>query len=544
MIAWAIETLVASTLLMLLVLAIRAPVRRAVGPQIAYALWALPLLRMMLPPMPEGWRPTIAPIGAGTEPGTIMMMVPVADIPALPEGWGLAEVPFALVAIWALGAAGFIGWHLIAYSRFCARLRAGARAHVALAGGRVAMIESAAAAGPLAFGIWRKYVAFPADFAERYDEMERDLALAHELGHHARGDLAANWAALAVLALHWFNPVAWRAFRAFRADQEMACDALVLSGRHAALRHAYGRAIVKSAHGGAVSAACHLHTVNEIKGRLRMLTRHQKPSRGTARAGLAGIAALAVTGLALTASGTRAAENLKAKVEDRMGVSIDTIEMPELPPLPALAPPPEEPQDAAPPEPIEPSELLAAPGMADTQVYRSKDGTRTVVIRRDAIDTAAIEADAARVAADAARIRVPRVRSERCGGNGPVTRTVHDANGIVTTTTICTDRIERQVAEAQHGRAEGMRAAALARAEASHHAAAARAEARREAAEALREAAAERAQALRTAELARSEVWREAQRARDEARRDAEAARIEAQAARAEARAYARSVTD
>ena len=93
------------------------------------------------------------------------------------------------------------------------------------------MIETDAATGPLAFGVLAHYVAFPRDFAERYDAAERELALAHELGHHARGDLLANWAALVVLALHWFNPLAWRAFRAFRADQEMANDARVLAGR-------------------------------------------------------------------------------------------------------------------------------------------------------------------------------------------------------------------------------------------------------------------------------------------------------------------------
>ena len=37
--------------------------------------------------------------------------------------------------------------------------------------------------------------------------------------------------ALLVLALNWFNPVAWVAFRAFRADQELACDAAVAAPR-------------------------------------------------------------------------------------------------------------------------------------------------------------------------------------------------------------------------------------------------------------------------------------------------------------------------
>ncbi|PCD02465.1 hypothetical protein COC42_13675 [Sphingomonas spermidinifaciens] len=457
MIAWAIETLVATTLLMGLVLAIRAPVRRWVGPQIAYALWAIPLLRMLMPPMPAEWREAgVAPVAIASD-----VLAQYVDLPAVTDAPIEAGLPWAamFVAVWALGALGFAGWHLIVYSRFCARIKAGARRQAALVGGRVAMIESDAAAGPLAFGIWRKYVAFPADFAERYDDLERDLALAHELGHHARGDLAANWAALAMLAFHWFNPVAWRAFRAFRADQEMACDALVLAGRHPALRHAYGRAIVKSAHGGAVSAACHLHTINEIKGRLRMLTHHQKPDRRTTRAGLAGITALALTGLALTASGTRAAENLKARVEDRIGVRIADIELPQLPT------PPEAP--AAPEAPPAPAAIEApdAPPAPAAYVYRAKDGKRTIVLRRnhriDRDELNRLTAEAQRSAAEAERmaatIRVPEIREKSCGGDGPVSYSDRAADGrTITRTVICTDRIKRMAERAHHdaGRAQ------------------------------------------------------------------------------------------
>ncbi len=42
MIGWAVETIAAATLLMLLVLVLRGPVARRFGPQAAYALWALP----------------------------------------------------------------------------------------------------------------------------------------------------------------------------------------------------------------------------------------------------------------------------------------------------------------------------------------------------------------------------------------------------------------------------------------------------------------------------------------------------------------------
>src|SRR3546814_6403431 len=66
------------------------------------------------------------------------------------------------------------------------------RVREAVADDGIRVVETDAATGSLAFGVLRKYIAFPRDLAERYDEDERDLALAHERGHHARGDLIGN----------------------------------------------------------------------------------------------------------------------------------------------------------------------------------------------------------------------------------------------------------------------------------------------------------------------------------------------------------------
>ena len=51
MIPWLIDTLYATGFLMAIVLLLRRPVARAFGPGLAYALWALPLIRMILPPL-------------------------------------------------------------------------------------------------------------------------------------------------------------------------------------------------------------------------------------------------------------------------------------------------------------------------------------------------------------------------------------------------------------------------------------------------------------------------------------------------------------
>ncbi len=347
---WAIEALIASALLMALVLLVRAPVRRAFGPGVAYALWALPALRLILPAMPSGWREAAAtPITRAGETITIFVTAPAgsavaASTPAL--SW-LGPVSLGL---WGAGAAAFLTWHLTAHAGFCRRIMARGRIVDTIDG--IDVVESDAAPGPVAFGLLRRRVAFPGDFADRYDVDERELALAHELGHHARGDLIANWAALVVLALHWFNPLAWRAFRAFRADQELANDARVLAGRSAVDRHIYACAIVKAAHGGAVSAACHLHTIADLKGRLRMLTT-TPASRRQLAAGAATIALVIAAGLGLTASGTAAVAAVTTRVGDSIGVDLTQATVPATTPERASPPTASDiPEPPAPPAPV------------------------------------------------------------------------------------------------------------------------------------------------------------------------------------------------
>lgn len=467
MIGWAVETIAATTLLMLLVLMLRGVVARRFGPQAAYALWALPALRMILPPIPDAWRPVeFAPIGAATEPGVIMLGVPVADVPALPQGWGMADVPLIVVALWLLGAVAFVAWHIVQHSRFCAKVLASGRAK-GVAGGHVQMIESRHAAGPLAFGVVRRYVAMPVDFRDRYDEREQALALAHELGHHARGDLLANWVALVVLGCHWFNPVAWRAFRAFRADQEMACDAMVLARATPGVRHAYATAIVKSAHGQALSAACHLHSVNELKGRLIMLSKHRVMSPATRRIAGGATLTLAVIGLGMTASGTKAAETIRSKVETATGVDIAQVEAQAaeaLAPVAAIVPAqaatlPVIPTVAARPAPATEPTVPAVPAMpAAIKVVRvptpapANGEVRKIVVQR-------FDADGKLLGQTVNDIPEMRVVNANCGpGNeASLTRT----EGGKQVTVVCSDRIRIITRDAQFRAEQGAKLAAL-----------------------------------------------------------------------------------
>lgn len=292
---WIVETLIASTLLMLVVLAIREQVSRRFGPRIAYALWLLPALRMILPPLPQSWGTSeVAPVAK------VAVMIDQATPVVQSSG---ADWLLAFAAVWAVGSLGFLGWHMISYRRFAAQIRQNCAPlcdHDAFVVQFSPLVRS-----PLAFGVFGKMVVVPADFGERYDAAEQQFALDHEVTHHRRGDLIANLVGLAMLALHWFNPVAHIAWRAFRLDQEAACDSMVLSGATSADRHAYGSALVKSATGGVPLAACTLTAKTGLKIRLRRIVEGRiAPMRGGAA--LAGL--VVVGGLAVTASTGIAAE--------------------------------------------------------------------------------------------------------------------------------------------------------------------------------------------------------------------------------------------
>lgn len=351
--AWAIETLIASTLLMGFVLLIRRPAQRVIGPQLAYWLWALPVLRMALPPLPAAWREeTALPIADAGE--TVLVYLSPALIAANDAAVAAATPVFPWLpligAAWTIGATLFFVWHGAAHLTYVRRILAPPARQDRLPDGTM-LVESDEAVGPVAFGVLRRFVAVPTDFADRWDADERRLALAHELGHHARGDLVANWIALAMLALHWWNPLAWVAYRKFRGDQEMANDARVLAGLPPIERHTYACAIVKAAHGRAITAACHLHTIEDLKGRLRMLKNNRKPRRVLA-AGAMGIGALTAVGLGLTAS-SAAAERIRtvaAVQAPLLAAQAAAVVAPPPPPMAASAPVP--PTPPAPPRQV------------------------------------------------------------------------------------------------------------------------------------------------------------------------------------------------
>ncbi|UYV14955.1 M56 family metallopeptidase [Porphyrobacter sp. ULC335] len=422
-----LHTLVWTGVLIAAVLLLRRPVTRHFGPEVAYALWAVPVLRLIMPPVtlpawmaPKADTPaplpsetlaaappppdaviwqaaTQAPAGVVPAPMTVPMeSAPQAGFDMLA---GIAEWPIveALLLVWLGGAIVSLWLRFSAYFALRDELLAEGR-EVGRAKGllfKVRLVETPATTAPLAMGVLDPVIALPPGFMALHDREARDLALAHELAHHRGGDLLVNVLVQPLFALHWFNPLCRFGWLALRRDQEAACDARVMARRTAQERAAYAALIARfAAAPGAISnaaltapMACPVLGEKSIIHRLRSLAMSDlSPRRRLAGRALLGAGLLA---LPLTASISYAASESR-------------LEAPEPPAPPAPPAPPSAPDAPEPPEaPEAPSILLinadAPEGEGGShvteRVWRDADGKerRIKIVTRGGTDVESIE---------------------------------------------------------------------------------------------------------------------------------------------------------
>lgn len=293
MMIWLLDTMAAVSLLLLAVLLVRRPMARLFGARWAYALWLLPILRAALPPLPSFG----SQIPSALSPPALIP--PAGGVSAPLQAAGAGQWLSLIVAVWALGILLFLLWQLLSYRHLVERLKLSRVGGVSLFEGLV-VVESDAVEGPLAVGLFDRRIVVPLDFSTRYNAAEQRLALEHEATHHRRGDIWWNVAALVLLAINWFNPLAYLAFRAFRADQELSCDAAVASRASSSERHDYALAMVKSASRPGLIAACPLNHAGQLKRRLKMMKQH-RVSRPRTLGGLAAVTLTLLSGLFLSA---------------------------------------------------------------------------------------------------------------------------------------------------------------------------------------------------------------------------------------------------
>lgn len=422
-----LHTLAWTGVLIVLVLLARRSVTRHFGPQAAYALWLIPLARLILPPvvLPAWMAPRAAapapqalPVVPDTPAPTISeplafdaaIPAPLPAEPAPAAGFdllaALADAPIleALMLLWLVGAGAVLWRRFAAYFSLRRALLAEGRELGRVPGmlggwlGQVRLVETPATNAPLAMGVLDPVIALPPGFLALHDRSARDLALAHELAHHRAGDLLVNILVQPLFALHWWNPLGRYGWLALRRDQEAACDARVMAARPAEDRATYAALIARfaaapgSAHTAALTApmACPVLGETSIIHRLRSLAMPDlTPRRRLAGRALLGAGLLA---LPLTASITYAAGDAATPLAEPPAPPAPPA-APQAPEAPSAPDAPEAPEPPAPPVVVvieRDGVKVAEGGDAEVteRVWKDKDGTerRVRMVFRSAPD--------------------------------------------------------------------------------------------------------------------------------------------------------------
>jgi hypothetical protein len=136
-------------------------------------------------------------------------------------------------------------------------------------------------------GAWHPRIVLPVDFESLYGHDDGALVLAHERAHRDRGDQLVNVIATFWLCLSWFNPLMYWALGRLRFDQEVSCDAVVLTARPT-LRRRYANALLRAQiaaeSGWRAPVACSWQSSHPLTERITML-KHPLPTptrRGSA----------------------------------------------------------------------------------------------------------------------------------------------------------------------------------------------------------------------------------------------------------------------
>lgn len=256
----------------LIVLTLRKPARRIVGPRAAYGLWSAVPMTLVAVCLP---RVVVGPVSTVSEPSF--------------GPW--------LVGVWCIGAVASAGLMVASQLRFAALARRGL-------------------AGPAVMGVIVPRLVMPADSATRWSPEERALILAHEHAHLERADLRVNAGVAMLQCLFWCNPLAHLAVHCLRFDQELACDAKVLAVRPGQ-RRLYAEALLKAAPTPATPLGCGWRdgTARGLEVRLASLRLHRHAPDPVAVACVASFAlAIAVAAWALQPASTEGGPESLPKV--------------------------------------------------------------------------------------------------------------------------------------------------------------------------------------------------------------------------------------
>ena len=333
------QWIVSSSVLILVVIALRYVLRGKLSLRMQYALWLLVLVRLLVPvsfgasdlsvmnAVPERaptaqqsiYRQDIigerndAPANAGTvgipaqsmseaAPPNLVQNVTTATVTA-PT---VEKTDWARIAktVWLAGAAALGLVFLAVNLRFGKKLRR-SRERVEETDACLPVYESGETDTPCLFGVAKPSIYVTPDTRTEAETLR--YALAHEQTHYRHGDNL--WAVLrgVCLALHWYNPLVWWAAELSRRDAELACDEATIRRIGESERAAYGRTLIRMTcekrPALLVTATMMTDSGKGLKERISLLVKKPKTAAYTA------VAVLLIAGLSVACTFTGGKDN-------------------------------------------------------------------------------------------------------------------------------------------------------------------------------------------------------------------------------------------
>ena len=273
------EILLTSSVLILALLALRRLFRRTISRRMQYTLWALVLVRLLVPLnvgtlahnvlsaaepvqtavekrletpvlyMQDGTERHPTQLLSGEEsqggpqspPSDAAQSAPADEYSIVAPTYRAVALSEALTYVWYAGMLIVGAWFLFTNLRFARALRK-ARTPYSVEGCRYPVYLVSALPSPCLFGVLRPAI-YLNNAAAASPELLR-FVLAHEQTHARHLD--PLWSLLRGLCLtvYWFDPLVWLAAVLSREDGELACDEGTLRALGADERTAYGKALL------------------------------------------------------------------------------------------------------------------------------------------------------------------------------------------------------------------------------------------------------------------------------------------------------------
>ena len=181
-----------------------------------------------------------------TKGATVSDNTPATKAPSFSIDWKSLKLWFS---VWALGAVVSMGITVLSYIKYSFGLKRDLMepdsftkaVYASIPGRKPALYFSDSARTPMMLGVLKPKIVLP---MREYNEEILLNILRHELTHYRRFDLLYKWVTTAVLAAHWFNPLAWFIRRELNRACEMSCDEMLLRSMNKDEKQSYGNTLL------------------------------------------------------------------------------------------------------------------------------------------------------------------------------------------------------------------------------------------------------------------------------------------------------------